>query len=92
MKILRYLGCMIIGHNKVLEHWIEDGYDVYFTICTQCNKKWKMKELSEKPQAIIKTHTIKIRAHGKIIPTSIEPEIAIPKKIHKKQLVNIYLI
>ncbi len=51
-----------------------------------------MKELSEKPQAIIKTHTIKIRAHGKIIPTSIEPEIAIPKKIHKKQLVNIYLI
>ncbi len=53
MKILRYLGCMIIGHNKVLEHQIEDGYDVYFTICTQCNKKWKMKELSEKPQAII---------------------------------------
>ena len=92
MKILRYLGCMIIGHNKVLEHRIEDGYDVYFTICTQCNKKWKMKELSEKPQAIIKTHTIKIRAHGKIIPTLIEPEIAIPKKIHKKQLVNIYLI
>ncbi len=31
-------------------------------------------------------------AHGKIIPTSIEPEIAIPKKTHKKQLVNIYLI
>jgi len=92
MKILRYLGCMIIGHNKVLEHRIEDGYDVYFTICTQCNKKWKMKGLSEKPQAIIKTHTIKIRAHGKIIPTSIEPEIAIPKKTHKKQLVNIYLI
>ena len=52
---------MIIGHNKILEHRIEDGYDVYFTICTQCNKKWKMKELSEKPQAIIKTHTIKIQ-------------------------------
>ncbi len=83
---------MIIGHNKVLEHQIEDGYDVYFTICTQCNKKWKMKELSEKPQAIIKTPTIKIRAHGKIIPTSNEPEIAIPKKTYKKQLVNIYLI
>ncbi len=83
---------MIIGHNKVLEHQIEDSYDVYFTICTQCNRKWKMKELSEKPLAIIKTHTIKIRAHGKIIPTLIEPEIAIPKKTHKKQLVNIYLI
>jgi len=45
-----------------------------------------------KTTAVIKTHTIKIRAHGKIIPTSIEPEIAIPKKTHKKQLVNIYLI
>jgi len=43
-----------------------------------------MKELSEKPQAIIKTHTIKIQAHGKIIPTLIEPEIVIPKKTHKK--------
>jgi len=92
MKILRYLGCMIIGHNKVLEYLIEEGYDVYFTICTQCNKKWKMKELSEKPQAVIKTHTIKIRSHGKIIPTSITPKIAIPKKTHKKQFVNIYLI
>ncbi len=83
---------MIIGHNKILEHWIEDDHIVYFTICTQCNKKWKMKELSEKPQAIIKTHTIKIRAHGKIIQTLIEPEIAITQKTHKKQLVNIYLI
>ncbi|GFN41731.1 MAG: hypothetical protein YK1312THETA_1690007 [Marine Group I thaumarchaeote] len=55
MKILRYLGCMIIGHNKVLEHQIEDGYDVYFTICTQCNKKWKMKELSEKPKQLSKS-------------------------------------
>ncbi len=83
---------MIIGHNKVLEHRIEGGYDVYFTICTQCNKKWRMKELSEKPQAVIKTHTIKIRAHGKIIPSSITPKTTVPKKIHKKQLVNIYLI
>jgi len=83
---------MIIGHNKVLENWIEGGYDVYFTVCTQCNRKWRMKQLSEKPQVIIKTHTIKIRAHGKRIPTSIAPKIVIPKKIHKKQLVNIYLI
>ncbi|MFQ5573862.1 MAG: hypothetical protein ACE5EJ_06385, partial [Nitrosopumilaceae archaeon] len=63
-----------------------------FTICTQCNKKWRMKQLSEKPQVVIKTHTIKIRAHGKRTPTSIAPELAIPKKTYKKQLVNIYLI
>ncbi len=92
MKLLRYLGCMIIGHNKVLEHWIESGYDVYFTICTQCSRKWRMKQLSEKPQAVIKTHTIMIRSHGKRILTQVAREIAIPKKIHKKQLVNIYLI
>ncbi|GFN41730.1 MAG: hypothetical protein YK1312THETA_1690006 [Marine Group I thaumarchaeote] len=32
-----------------------------------------------KTKAIIKIYTIKIRAHGKIIPTSITPEIAILK-------------
>lgn len=83
---------MIIGHNKVLEHWLEGGNDVYFTVCSQCKRKWRMKQLSEKPQVIMKTHTIKIRAQGKIIPKSIAPKISIPKKIHKKQLVNIYLI
>jgi len=51
-----------------------------------------MKELSEKPQVVIKTHIIKIRAHGKIIPSPITPKTTVPKKIHKKQLVNIYLI
>ncbi len=83
---------MIIGHYKVLEHWIEGGNDVYFTICTQCDRKWRMKQLLEKSKVIFKTHTIKIRAHGKIIPFSITPKITAPKKIHKKQLVNIYLI
>lgn len=83
---------MIIGHNKILEHWLEGGNDVYFTICTQCNRRWRMKQLSEKPQIIIKTHTIKIRAHGKIIPISITPKITVPKKIQRKQPVNIYLI
>ncbi|MFB5645330.1 MAG: hypothetical protein ACE5R3_01885 [Nitrosopumilaceae archaeon] len=92
MKVLRYLGCMIIGHNKVLEHWLEGGNDVYFTVCSQCNRQWRMKQLSEKPRLIIKTRTIKIPAHGKIIPTPIAPKISIPNKIYKKQLVNIYLI
>ena len=92
MKILRYLGCMVIGHNKILEHWLEGGNDAYFTVCTQCNRKWRMKQLSEKPHVIMKTHTIKIRAHAKIIHTPVVPKITIPKKIQKKQLVNIYLI
>ena len=83
---------MIIGHNKVLEHWIEGGHDAYFTVCTQCDRKWGMKQLSDKPQVIMKTHTIKIHAQGKIIPTPIAPKVSVPKKIHKKQLVNIYLI
>ncbi|MFQ5573549.1 MAG: hypothetical protein ACE5EJ_04805 [Nitrosopumilaceae archaeon] len=51
-----------------------------------------MKQLSEKPQVVIKTQTIKIRAQGKRISTSITPEIVVPEKIPKKQLVNIYLI
>ncbi len=83
---------MVIGHNKVLEHWLEGGNDVYFTKCSQCERKWGMKRLTEKPQVIMKTHTIKIRAHGKLISKSIAPKISVPKKIHKKQLVNIYLI
>jgi len=49
MKIIHSLGCMLIGYNKVIEHWIEGGYIVYFTVCTQCSKKWRMKEFSEKP-------------------------------------------
>ena len=83
---------MIIGHNKVLEHWLEGGNDIYFTVCTQCDRKWRMKQLSEKPQVIMKTHTIKIRAHGKTISQSITPKVSIPKRIPKKELVNIYLI
>lgn len=83
---------MIIGHNKVLEHWIEGGYTVYFTICTQCSKKWPMKELSEKPKTVIKTHTIRMRAQGQRISVVVAPKIVVPKKAHKKQIVNIYLL
>ena len=60
MKIIHFLDCMIIGHNKVLEHWIEAGYTVYFTVCTQCSKKWRVKELSEKPKVVIKINTIRM--------------------------------
>lgn len=92
MKIIHFLGCMLIGHNKVLEHWIEGGYTVYFTVCTQCSKKWRMKELSEKPKVVIKTNTIRMLAQGKIITIQEAPKIIVSQKIRKKQLVNIYLI
>lgn len=83
---------MVIGHNKILEHWIEGGYTVYFTVCTQCSKKWRMKQLSEKPKVVIKTHTIQMRAQGKRIAIAATPKIAVPKKARKKQSVNIYLL
>jgi len=92
MKILRFLGCMIIGHNKILEHRIENGYDIYFTICSQCGKKWHMEQLSEIPKTIRITHSIKMRDQGKKISTLLEPQIAVLKKIPKKHFVNIYLI
>ncbi len=92
MKILRFIGCMIIGHNKILEHRIQDGHDIYFTICSQCGKKWHMKQLSGMPKTIRKTHSIKMRAQGKKISTLLEPQIVVPKKIPKKHFVNIYLI
>lgn len=83
---------MIIGHNKILEHWVEGGHDVYFTVCTQCGKIWRMKQFSHKPCTIIKTHTIRIHTHGKIISKPIIPNISLPTKTSPKQLVNIYLI
>ncbi|HET6516799.1 MAG TPA: hypothetical protein VFG25_01070 [Nitrosopumilaceae archaeon] len=92
MKILRYLGCMIIGHNKILQHWLENENDTYFTVCSQCDRKWKIKQLSKQSQIFTKTHAIKIRSQGKIIQTSIVPSFKIPEKTDKKQLINIYLI
>jgi len=70
MKILRFFGCMIIGHNKILEHKIVDEYDVYFTVCSQCEKKWKMKQLSEKPDVLVRTHSLKMRSQGQLISIS----------------------
>jgi len=92
MKVLRFFGCMIIGHNKILEHKIVDEYDVYFTVCSQCEKKWEMKQLSEKPKAVVKTHSLKMRAQGQLISISAQPQITIPRNTSKKQFVNIYLI
>jgi hypothetical protein len=83
---------MIIGHNKILEHQIVDELDVYFTICTQCEKKWKMKQLCEKPKIIVKTHSLKMRAQGQWISISTPLPITIPINTKKTQSVNIYLL
>jgi len=92
VKIFHYFGCLVIGHNKVLEHWIEAGYTVFFSVCTQCNKRWQIKDLGINPKVVRKTHTIRMHAQGKQLPINIAPKIVIPKKIHKKQSVNIYLL
>lgn len=41
--------CLIIGHNKILEEKHENGYSEFFSVCSQCNKKWFNEQLSEKP-------------------------------------------
>ena len=44
------LTCLIIGHNKILEGKRENGYSQFFNVCSQCNKKWFNKQLSEEPK------------------------------------------
>jgi len=39
--------CLITGHNKILERKKENGKEKYYTVCSQCNKKWYNKQLSE---------------------------------------------
>lgn len=92
MKILRFLGCLVIGHNKILDRQFIQDYTAYFTLCSQCGKKWIMKELTQEPKVAIKTYTIKMRAHAEGIIIADSPKIVIPKRIRKKQSVNIYLL
>jgi hypothetical protein len=88
MKILGYLGCLVFGHNKVLENWIEGGYRTYYSVCTQCERRWHQKELSEKPRRVIKTHSFKMIGQGQKIQIKKVPKIIQQKKL----LVNFYVI
>jgi len=92
VKIIHFIGCIIIGHNKIMENWIEGGYNVYFTVCTQCGKRWRMKELSEKPNIVIKTHSLKMRAQGKKVEVPVAQRLIITRKTRKKQSVNFYVL
>jgi len=41
------------GHNKTLEILHEDGHDKFFTICSQCKKRWFNEKLTAGPETII---------------------------------------
>ena len=51
-----------------------------------------MKKLSEKPKVAIKINTIRMLSQGKRITVQEATKIIVSQKIHKKQIVNIYLI
>ena len=86
MKWKNFLFCLAFGHNKILEKKTKNGYSTYFTLCTQCERKWNHKQLSEKP--VFKIYRIKMKGHGKTILVKNIPQI-IPSK---KERVNIYAL
>ena len=87
MKFAHYVLCLIIGHNKVLQKNDCNGYYTYFTICVQCNKKWKNKSLSEPPKSFkVETVTLKAQRQDTIIKTKNS------KKINKIFKVNFYAL
>ena len=83
MKILAYIFCKIIGHNKVLESKIEGRFVTYHTLCTQCQRKWFTKKLGSVPKIKFKKHTIKMRAQGqKMIIKTIKEEMLLRPKVN----------
>ena len=79
--------CLIVGHNKVLHVNNEGGYSRYFTVCSQCHRKWLNNQLTNKPRTSFKSESIKIRAQTKTIIIK-SPQ----RKVQKKQAVNFYLL
>jgi hypothetical protein len=67
MKLGWIILCLIVGHNKVLHVNKEVGYFQYFTVCSQCHRKWLNNQLTKKPHTSFKSHSIKIKAHVKTI-------------------------
>jgi hypothetical protein len=88
MRFIRYILCLIIGHNKVLQTKKYDMCYTYFSICTQCNKKWFDKHLSEKLPELFKIHTLSFITQGQ---TAIIPGVE-KKKINKIFGVNFYVL
>lgn len=88
MKWLTFICCLIIGHNKILEARKEGRFTTHHTTCTQCQKKWFPKKLSNVPKIKFSKHSIKMRAHGqKMIIKTFQEEILL-----RKPKVNFYAL
>jgi len=88
MKSLVWIFCKIFGHNKVLVSRKDGRFTIYYTSCTQCERKWFTKKLGAIPKIQFKKHVIKMRAQGqKIIIKSAQHNI-----INKKLKVNFYAL
>jgi len=88
MKKLAYIFCLIIGHNKILQARKDGRFTLHHTECTQCQKKWFTKKLSNIPIIKFKKSSIKMRGHGqKMIIKTVQEEMLL-----KKQKVNFYAL
>jgi len=88
MKPLVWIFCRIFGHNKVLESKKEGRFTLYYTRCSQCERKWITKKLGTMPKIQFKKHEIKMRAQGqKMIIKMVQRKI-----INKKPKVNFYAL
>lgn len=50
------LICLIAGHNKVLDVKHENGSSKYYTVCSDCHKKWPVKQLNEQVNEHVDEH------------------------------------
>ncbi len=88
MKPVMWIFCLIIGHNKILESKKEGRFTLYYSKCTQCERKWMSKKLGAIPKIQFKKYTVKMRAQGqKMIIKIVEHKI-----INKRPKVNFYAL
>ena len=85
MKILAYLFCLIIGHNKILESKKSDRFTVHHTKCSQCEKIWYSKKLSATPKIKFKKQTIKMRTQKLTMTKTLLPVLTVQIKEQHRQ-------
>jgi len=86
-SVIMWLLCWIFGHNKMLERRLEDEYEKYFLVCSQCHKRWLHNELNKNQ----KTQTIEKPVHAKPVKHAVIT-VSHNQSFGKKELANIYLI
>lgn len=79
MKPPVLLFCLVFGHNKILEVQRKNGYSKYYTLCTQCKKRWFNKQLSDKPKIQFKNLEITMRAQAQKIAVKPIPKVNLQK-------------